>query len=202
VILYKVEMISLPLILITVILSALFTSCAEHRPLNDAAAIDRAAETETLLASAERGTAEDQYNLGMRYERGISVTQSYSEAVHWYRLAAMQGYREGQYKICEMSERGQGLPQDYQEALRWCELAAEQGHGRAMFIIGRLYHTAHGVPNDLVRAHMWYNLATAHGYEDGKKWRDRIADDMSASQIAEAQKLAREWNVKMSARNS
>lgn len=195
-------MISLPLILITIIFFSLLTSCAQPRPLNDVAASDRAAETETLLASAERGTAEDQYNLGMRYERGITVTQSYLEAVHWYRLAAMQGYGEGQYKLCEMSERGQGLPQDYQEALRWCGLAAEQGHGRAMFIIGRLYHTAHGVPNDLVRAHMWYNLATAHGYEDGKKWRDRIADDMSDSQIAEAQKLAREWNVKMSARNS
>jgi TPR repeat protein len=202
VILYKVEMISLPLILSTIIFSALLTSCAEHRSVNAVAAIDPAAETETLLASAERGAAEDQYNLGMRYERGISVTQSYLEAVHWYQLAAMQGYREGQYKLCEMSERGQGLPQDYQEALRWCGLAAEQGHGRAMFIIGRLYHTAHGVPNDLVRAHMWYNLATAHGYEDGKKWRDRIADEMSASEIAEAQKLAREWNVKMGARNS
>lgn len=32
--------------------------------------------------------------------------------------------------------------------------------------------------------------------------RDRLADDMSPSQIAEAQKLAREWNVRMSARQS
>lgn len=189
-------------VLITTAFCLLSVACAEHRPASQNAITERAFETETLLSNAERGTAEDQYNLGMRYERGITVPQSYTDAVHWYRLAAMQGYREGQYKLCEMSERGQGLPQDYQEALRWCGLAAEQGHGRAMFIIGRLYHTAHGVPYDLIRAHMWYNLATAHGYEDGKKWRDRLADDMSASQIAEAQKLAREWNVKMNAPNS
>lgn len=183
-------------------LSMLVPACAAHPPASESTVTERAAETETLIESAERGTAEDQYNLGMRYERGINVAQSYPEAVHWYRLAAMQGYREGQYKLCELSERGQGLPQNYQEALRWCGLAADQGHGRAMFIIGRLYHTAHGVPHDLVRAHMWYNLATANGYDDGKKWRDRIADEMSPGQVAEAQKLAHEWSVKMNARQS
>jgi TPR repeat protein len=187
---------------IALVFSTLGAACADHRPATDIAVADRAAETETLIESAERGTAEDQYHLGMRYERGIGVPQSYTEAVHWYRLAAMQGDRDGQYKLCEMSERGQGLPQNYQEALRWCGLAADQGHGHAMFIIGRLYHTAHGVPHDLVRAHMWYNLATAHGYDDGKKWRDRIADEMSPGQVAEAQKLAHEWNVKMNTRHS
>lgn len=182
-------------------LSVACIACTDRKAPPADVLTDRALETETLLANAERGTAEDQYDLGMRYERGIGVPQSYLEAVRWYRLAAMQGYREGQYKLCELSERGQGLPQDYQEALRWCGLAADQGNGKAMFILGRLYHTAHGVPHDLVRAHMWYNLATAHGFDDGKKWRDRIADEMSPGQVAEAQKLAREWNVRMSARN-
>ena len=96
------------------------------------------------------------------------------------------------------------MPQDYQEALRWCGLAADQGQGRAMFTLGRLYHTGHGVPQDVVRAHMWYNLSSAYGYEEGKRWRDRLAADddslqMTREQIAEAQKLAREWNVKMKA---
>lgn len=191
-----------PFMLMAFGLSAIAAACAGHPPASDNAVTGQAAETETVIESAERGTPEDQFNLGMRYERGIGIAQSYPEAVHWYQLAAMQGYREAQYKLCDMSERGQGLPQNYQEALRWCGLAADQGHGRAMFIIGRLYHTAHGVPHDLVRAHMWYNLATAHGYDDGKKWRDRIADEMSPGQVAEAQKLAHEWNVKNNARHS
>jgi TPR repeat protein len=116
----------------------------------------------------------------------------------------MQGNSDAQYKLCELSERGQGLPQDYQEALRWCGLAADQGHGGAMFMLGRLYHTPHGVAQYFVRAHMWYNLASAYGYEEGKRWRDRLAADddalqMTRDQVAEAQKLAREWNVKMKA---
>ena len=180
---------------------SLVVACVGHRPGSVDVLKDHSGES-NQLPSADRASPEDQYQLGMRHEKGIATPQSYSEAVRWYRLSAMQGNSDAQYKLCELSERGQGLPQDYQEALRWCGLAADQGHGGAMFILGRLYHTAHGVAQDFVRAHMWYNLAAAHGYHNGKKWRDRLADDISPSQIAEAQKLAREWNVRMSARQS
>jgi hypothetical protein len=40
---------------------------------------------------------------------------------------------------------------------------------------------------------MWYNLAAAAGDEKASTPRDRIAIKMSLSQIAEAQRLAREW---------
>jgi TPR repeat protein len=175
--------------------------CADQQPRPTNALTEQAVETESLLSKAENGTAEDRYELGLRYEKGLGVPQNSQDAVRWYRLSAMQGYGDAQYKLCEFSERGQGMPQDYQETLRWCGLAADQGQGRAMFMLGRLYHTAHGVPPDVVRAHMWYNLAAAHGYEEGKKWRDRLADDMNPKQIAEAQRMAREWSVKMGARN-
>ena len=187
-----------PLLIVTTMALCVLPACGGHRPTPQE---ERAAETDKLLQGAEQGTAEDKYNLGMRYERGMVVPQDYREAVRWYRLSAMQGYSNAQYKLCEMSDRGQGLPQDYQEAFRWCGLAADLGHAGAMFTLGRLYHTGHGVAPDVVRAHMWYNLAAANGYDDGKKWRDRLAENMTPAQIAEAQKLAREWNVKMSMRN-
>ena len=190
-----------PLFFVAMTLCGL-VACSDQRPRPDNLLADlQAQQTERLLANAESGTAEDKYKLGMRYEKGMAVPQNYPEAVRWYQLSAMQGYPGGQYKLCAMSERGQGLPQDYQEALRWCGLAADQGYGPAMFMLGRLYHAGHGVPRDVVRAHMWYNLASAYGYADGKKWRDRLAAEdgleMTRDQIAEAQKLAREWNVKM-----
>jgi uncharacterized protein len=62
-----------------------------------------------------------------------------------------------------------------------------------MFTLGVHYHTGLGVPQDLLHAHKWYNLAAAYGYHDGAKWRDRIARELSPAKIAEAQKLAREW---------
>lgn len=185
-----------PLVILLTVPVAL-AACMEHRAGPTDVVGGRSTEIDDLVSRAELGTAEDKYNLGVRYEGGMVVAQDYQEAVRWYRQAAMEGYSEAQYKLCELSDRGQGVPQDYQEAMRWCGLAADQGHGRAMFALGVHYHAPRGVPRDLVRAHMWYNLAAAYGYDSGKKWRDRLVDDMTPAQVTEAQKLAREWNLKM-----
>jgi TPR repeat protein len=56
-----------------------------------------------------------------------------------------------------------------------------------------LYGTGQGVPQDYVKAHMWFNLAAAGGHKNAVKARDMTAARMTAAQIAEAQKLAREW---------
>jgi len=148
---------------------------------------------EDMRGHADQGDAAAQYQLGVRYDRGQGVLQDYQEALHWYRLAAAQGHSAAQYNLCVMADMGHGLPQDYQEALHWCHLAADQGQGRAMYNLGLHYQKAQGVPRDLLQAHKWYNLASAAGYEDGAKMRDRIAKEMTQDQIAEAQRLAREW---------
>ena len=49
-----------------------------------------------------------------------------------------------------------------------------------------------GVVN-LVAAHKWFNLAAMRGVNEAKGWRNQIAEEMNAGQIAQAQKLAREW---------
>jgi hypothetical protein len=43
---------------------------------------------------------------------------------------------------------------------------------------------------------MWLNLAGAAGYADGVKNRDIVAGKMTPGQVAEAQRLAREWKPK------
>jgi uncharacterized protein len=52
------------------------------------------------------------------------------------------------------------------------------------------------VPRDYVRAHKWLNLSAARGNNFAIKYRDNIAERMTPAQIAEAQKLAREWKPK------
>jgi hypothetical protein len=52
------------------------------------------------------------------------------------------------------------------------------------------------VPQDYVTAHMWFNLAAASGDKTGAEGRDMAAAKMTPAQIAEAQKLAREWKPK------
>lgn len=154
---------------------------------------DLVANIDDARATAEQGSSEDQYRLGLRYEQSV---RDYGEAVRWYRMAAIQQHSEAFYRLCLLSDAGRGVPQDYQEALRWCRLAADHGHPQAMFTIGAYFETGRGVPKDSVQAHQWYNLAGAHGNEDGVKRRNRLAQNMTPGQIAQAQYQARSWRGK------
>jgi len=82
---------------------------------------------------------------------------------------------------------------DYATALRFIRLLAEQGDANAQYNLGVFYDNGLGVPQDKVRAYMWFNLSAAQGREGAAAFRDLIARRMTPAQIAEAQKLAREW---------
>lgn len=85
------------------------------------------------------------------------------------------------------------MPQDYDEAVKWYRKAAKRGQADAQNSFGVLYRDGQGVQQDYVLAHMWCSLAATQGNEDAIKNRDIIAEKMTSDQIAEAQKLAREW---------
>ena len=96
-----------------------------------------------------------------------------------------------------MYYNGSDAPQDYQEALKWLHLAAEQGVASAQNNLGLMYRSGKGVPQDYVQAHKWLNLAasrtTTGELKDIQLARDKLAEKMTALQVAEAQRLAREW---------
>jgi uncharacterized protein len=50
-----------------------------------------------------------------------------------------------------------------------------------------------GVPQDYVLSHKWFNLAASRGHEEAVKGRDTVSSLMPPDQLAEAQRLAREW---------
>ena len=106
---------------------------------------------------------------------------------------AKAGTPEAQFDLGRMYDFGQGVPQNYEEAVRWYSLAAEQGHAPAQSILGFKYDTGQGVPQDYVQAHMWFNLAGAAGSPEGVKNRDLTAAKITPAQLADAQRLAREW---------
>jgi len=75
-----------------------------------------------------------------------------------------------------------------------CLAAAAQGDVSAYFDLGVAYSTgSHGAPCDLIEAHKWFNLAAVAGYDDAAQCRADISDEMTAREIAEAQRRAREW---------
>jgi TPR repeat protein len=88
---------------------------------------------------------------------------------------------------------GNGVVEDIDEALHFLGKAADQGYVRAIRTVGYMYQTGWKVPQDFVLAHKWYNIAASLGDEKSRLDRDEVARLMTPGQIAEAQKLVREW---------
>lgn len=75
-----------------------------------------------------------------------------------------------------------------------CLAAADKGNSSAYFDLGVAFSTgSHGVECDLIEAHKWFNLAAAQGHEEAAWCRADVSDEMTAREIAEAQRRAREW---------
>ena len=95
------------------------------------------------------------------------------------------------------------MPQDYARAMSWYRRAAESADYLAHYaqaVLGDMYERGQGEPQDYVLAHMWFNLSAARGDAEAARKRDLIAGKMTPAQIAEAQKLAREWKPAPSGR--
>ncbi|RJG52849.1 sel1 repeat family protein [Sphingobium terrigena] len=71
---------------------------------------------------------------------------------------------------------------------------AAGGSAEACFDLGVAYSCGTGdMPIDLIEAHKWFNLAALGGSEEGQAMRAEIAEEMTAREIAEAQRQARAW---------
>jgi TPR repeat protein len=146
-------------------------------------------------ALAETGDAGAQFKIGLIYYRGQGVPRDYLEALNWFKKAAQQGYPPAQYNVGYMYEKGEGTPQDYVEAANYYRRAAERGDRLAQYNLGCLYEKGQGVSPDETQALMWYNLAAIQGETKARAARDRITVWMTPAQIAEAQRLAREFKI-------
>jgi uncharacterized protein len=158
---------------------------------------------EIVRPLAGNGDGRAQSLLARMYYRGRGVRQDYVEALKWFRLAADQSDAIAQFNLGVIYSEGQGVPQDNAEAAKWYRLAADQGNPQAQYNLGLWYAQGEGGAPDNVSAYMWFNLAVAHfspsdtrGRSLAANSRDAIAVNMTSEQIAEAQRLAREWKPK------
>jgi hypothetical protein len=71
---------------------------------------------------------------------------------------------------------------------------ASRGDPDALYELGMVFSTGtNNVEVDLIEAHKWFNLAALNGSERAQECRAEIAEEMSAREIAEAQRQARAW---------
>jgi uncharacterized protein len=150
-----------------------------------------------LQPLVDQGNADAQDILAVMYYVGQGVPQSRAEAIRLYRLAAEQGNAHAQDALGFAYQNGVGVQQDIGEAAKWFGKSADQGNIDAQFNLGELYELGSGVPQDYVLAYIWFALVASHGTRAyATRSMDRVAQQMSPEQIAEAQKRAREWQPK------
>jgi uncharacterized protein len=145
-----------------------------------------------LMKAAEDGQATAQWVLGALYRDGREVERNEEKAFDLFLRAAKQGDVDSQFSVAQMYEEGDVVPQNYVRAVNWYKKASEHvpdrgGAGQARNNLGFLYSDGTGVPQDFVTAYMYFALANN---KQNMWW---VAEKMTSSQIAEAQRKAKEW---------
>jgi hypothetical protein len=172
-----------------------------------------------VMSAEGRGVVRDHVAAGAWFRKaaengyGFGVPAQYKEVVAWaeevqkHRSAADAGDAEAQYRLATLfygpTPRARNIPQDREAAIALYHAAAAKGHGLAMYALGLIYQGKISgqqlSDTDYVKAHMWYNLAASRLPPGSKrdlavKDRDFLARyRLSSEQLAEAQRLAREW---------
>jgi TPR repeat protein len=132
------------------------------------------------------------------FEDGLDAARraDYATVLRLWRPLAEQGDARAQSNLALMYDTGRGVPQNFAVAIDWFRKAAAQGDAGAQSNLGLTYSKGRGVPQDYVSAYMWFDLAAASGDKVAERNRDKIGTKLTPAQIAEAQKLAREWSKK------
>jgi TPR repeat protein len=167
--------------------------------------------------AADQGLVVAQNNLADVYALGLGVPQDFREAFKWYRIAADQSSSYAENVIGIAYERGFYVAQDDAEAFRWYRRAANKIYERPgdtwihspQYNIAAMYASGRGTAQDYVQALKWFTLAVAFGdtkppgplgiklvdtsKDTALEQRDRLMALMTSAQIAEAERLAREW---------
>ena len=168
----------------------------------------RAAEQDFLVA---------QNNLGDMYAMGYGVQRDYGEALKWYRLAAEQDSPYAQNILGIAYEHGFSVQQSDADAMTWYRRAANKVYDSShltlmhgpQYNLAAMFAAGRAISKDNVQAYMWFTLAAKFGdvrspelpgvtafgasKETALEQRDKVAALMTSAEIAEGEKLAREW---------
>lgn len=135
-------------------------------------------------ADVEKGAA--------AYKRG-----DFAAAHREFHDDAAKGDPRAQFSLGLLYLRGQGVTTDPTTGVKWLRKAANGGDGEARMVLGHMYRHGQSVPRDYVKSYMWLTLALGRIRGPKRKvaygLRSDVAAKMTANEIAQAKKLARQW---------
>jgi TPR repeat protein len=160
---------------------------------------DRKFDLEATRAKADRGDAEAQFALGLKYGWADGEAGDVEQSAQWYRKAADQNHSLAQFNLGLMYAKGEGVPQDDAEAMVWIRKAAHLGDAGAQFNLGTRYHRASVWGRQLdalesrVEAYKWLQLAATQGYKGSAEACERVTLGMSREEVAEGNRRTVEF---------
>lgn len=152
-------------------------------------------DLQNLTQAAKAGNATAQFYLGTRYQRGLGVERSATEAFTWFKAAADQGLASAQLNVGRMYADGIGVKKDEALARKYFEKAASRGDNRASYNLAIMEEKK----KNYMSAYQWYELSTRDGMLDNKviglseSKKLALAANLSQDQIRMARDNADRW---------
>ena len=135
-----------------------------------------------------------------------------TESIKWYCMAAERGATQSMLSLAEFYRKGWGVEQSFATMAEWLRLAAENGDSTGAVLLGVCYELGRGVPMDYVQAYAWTrrSIFSQDLYRDPGLLDPEVeqlmsqdpaigrlkvlAEKMVPQELAEAERLASEWN--------
>lgn len=155
--------------------SAMFNTALNQQEGKDGVRQDLAAAAEWYrkgAAGGSDGNVACMINLGIMYEKGSGVAQSWPEALQLYTQAAIVGTPAeyaavGAINAANCHTNGWGTEVDHEQAVELLLRGMQLGSGKAAFMLAECHETGQGVDVDLLKAESLYAFAGEHGVPDG-----------------------------------
>ncbi len=158
---------------------------------------DPAAAARYYRQAAEAGLAKARTNLGILFYTGRGVPRDLARAFALFRSAAAQGDPLAAYNAGVMAQHGRGTRRDIAAAAKFYRIAAEGDHVDGQLALGRLLARYGKGAKAAAKALFWFEVARLRS-EDGRggvsaRERRAVRQRLSAAEIEEVERAAREW---------
>jgi uncharacterized protein len=154
---------------------------------------DEARAAKWVHKAADQGNVEAQIILGSMYEGGHGVPQDYAAAVSWFRKAANKGSAHAQYDLGIMYNKGTVSRRTMRLLRAGFERRPTRETPRVKGYLGPCMPMVAACRRTMSQPTCGSTWRLQVETKGGTELRDRVANLMTPAQIAEAQKLAREW---------
>lgn len=140
-----------------------------------------------------RSSKESERILAQSFITGDDVPQNFTEAVHWYELAADRGDVEAQSELAYLHFTGKLGEKDYKKAAHWFNVSARNGYPMAQYNMGIMWYTGNGVEAvDMVKAYTWFSLSAVNGHKSAISSINYLKTVLSEEELQKAQNMSME----------